>query len=235
MKDYPTLLFDLDGTITDPGEGITKSVAYALEKYGIAVKDRRSLYPFIGPPLRDSFRRIYGFSPEQAEDAVAKYREYYRDTGIFECTVYDGMETLLADLKRAGKRLVVATSKPEEFAVRILEHFGLNRYFDCVAGATMDASRGTKSAVIAYALGREGISDPSDAVMIGDRAYDILGAKRFYMDGIGVSFGYGSREELEQAGAIAVAEDVDALRRLLLCRRERPDSISGSLGNTLGG
>lgn len=216
MKDYPVIFFDLDGTITDPGQGITNSVAYALEKYGIAVADRHSLYPFIGPPLRDSFRKYFGFSPEQAEDAVAKYREYYRDTGIFECTVYEGIPQLLASLKRAEKRLVVATSKPEGFAVRIFEHFGLDGYFDCIAGATMDASRGTKSQVIAYALSRVGISDPSQVVMVGDREYDILGAREFGMDGIGVSFGYGSRQELEEAGAVAVADTVAELSRLLL-------------------
>ncbi len=216
MKAYQVILFDLDGTITDPGLGITNSVAYALEKYGIAVEDRRALYTFIGPPLRDSFRRYYSFTAKQAEDAVAKYREYYRDTGIFECTVYDGMAELLAQLKQAEKRLIVATSKPEEFAVRILEHFELARYFDRIAGATMDASRGTKSQVIAYALEQERIFDPSQVVMVGDREYDILGAKEFDIDGIGVSFGYGSREELEQAGAVAVAEDMEALSRLLL-------------------
>ncbi len=216
MKTYQVLLFDLDGTLTDPGKGITNSVAYALDKFGITVLDRRALYTFIGPPLLDSFQKYYEFTLEQAEDAVAKYREYYRDRGIFECTVYDGIPKLLAELKQAGKRLVVATSKPEEFAIRVLEHFGLARYFDCVAGATMDASRGTKSQVIAYALEREKISDTSQVVMIGDREYDILGAKAFGMDGIGVSFGYGSREELEQAGAIAVVDDVEGLSGLLL-------------------
>jgi phosphoglycolate phosphatase len=216
MKQYDVILFDLDGTITDPGEGITKSVAYALQQSGITVTDLTTLYPFIGPPLRDSFQRYFGQTPQQAEESVAQYRVYYRKQGIFECLVYPGIEELLKKLSEAGKTIVLATSKPEEFAVQLLEHFGLDRYFTCMAGATLDDSRDTKDKVIAYALERVGLSDTSKAVMIGDREYDILGAKKFGIDGIGVTFGYGSRQELEEAGAIALADSAHDLEALLL-------------------
>ena len=136
---FDTILFDLDGTLTDPGEGITNSVAYALRKYGIEVSDRSELYKFIGPPLKDSFMKYYGFDEDKAEEAIAYYREYFRDTGIFENRVYEGVEDMLRGLQANGKRIVLATSKPEEFAIRILEHFGLRKYFTVVAGASMDS------------------------------------------------------------------------------------------------
>lgn len=216
MKDYSTILFDLDGTLTDPGLGITNSVAYALERFGITVSDRTSLYKFIGPPLRDSFMAYYGFTPGEAERAVAVYREYYSVDGLFENEVYPGIPELLAKLKGAGKRLIVATSKPEGFSARILEHFGLMKHFDFVAGATLDGSRGTKIEVMNHAITSCGV-DPADAVMIGDREFDILGAKHFGLASIGVLFGYGSREELTKAGADRLAADVTELEQLL-CR-----------------
>ncbi len=206
---YNTILFDLDGTLTDPGVGITNSVAYALKKWGIKVADRTTLYPFIGPPLVDSFQRFFGFSTEQSEQAVVYYREYFREKGMFENEVYEGVEEMLRTLKAAGKRLVIATSKPEEFAVKILEHFGLARYFEYIVGATMDSSRSKKGDVIAYALKSCNITDRADAVMVGDREHDVLGAKENGLDSIGVLFGYGSREELEKAGATYVAETVE--------------------------
>lgn len=213
MKHYSTILFDLDGTLTDPGLGITNSVAYALNKFGIEVPDRTALYQFIGPPLRDSFMEYYGFSPEQAEDAIATYREYFSVEGLFENEVYPGIPELLARLKASGKTLIVATSKPEEFSRRILEHFGLLDFFTFVAGATMDGSRGTKIQVMEHAISTCGV-DVSDAVMIGDRKFDILGAKHFGLASVGVLFGYGSREELTEAGADALAESVEELTSL---------------------
>lgn len=149
---YETVLFDLDGTLTDPGEGITKSVAYALGKYGIGVADRAELYKFIGPPLHESFEIYYGFSAEQAKEAVEYYREYYRETGIFENIVYPGIEDMLEVLRNSGRTLAVATSKPEQFAKEILEHFHLAGYFEYVAGANMDGTRTKKDEVISYAL-----------------------------------------------------------------------------------
>ena len=212
---YQTILFDLDGTLTDPGVGITNSVAYALEKYGIQTADRTSLYPFIGPPLQDSFETFYHFSSTDAKQAVAYYREYYEEKGIYENLLYHGMEGLLADLSAAGKTLLVATSKPERFAVQILEYFQIQKYFTYIAGSHMDGRRSKKYEVIAYALQTAGIRDLSSAVMVGDREYDIAGAKQAGIASIGVLFGYGSRQELERAGADHLASNVEEIRRIV--------------------
>lgn len=212
MYDY--FLFDLDGTLTDPGLGITNSVAYALGKYGITVEDRRELYPFIGPPLRQSFSEFYGFDEEKTKEAVAFYREYFSEKGLFENEVYEGIPEVLSQLKQAGKKLLVATSKPEEFTNRILEHFGLAEYFDFVAGATMDETRNEKADIIAYALKQIADADPSKIVMIGDRKFDILGARENGIDSIGVLYGYGSRAELEEAQATFIVEKPEELLRL---------------------
>lgn len=203
---YQTVLFDLDGTLTDPGVGITNSVSYALEKYGIRTTDRAELYKFIGPPLQDSFEMFYGFSREEARKAVDDYREYYKDKGIYENRLYEGMDTLLQSLCEAGRTLLVATSKPEEFARQILDDFAISRYFTYVAGSNMDGTRSRKAEVIAYALEAGKIQDLSSAVMVGDREYDIAGAKEVGIDTIGVLFGYGSRQELEAAGADYLAK-----------------------------
>ena len=176
---YQYILFDLDGTLTDPGLGITNSVAYALKKMGIPVPERSELYKFIGPPLLDSFSQFFGLSREESEQAVTFYREYFRRKGIFENQVYPGIPELLAKLQESGRTLILATSKPEEFALRILEHFGLKTYFSFVAGATMDSSRCAKVDVIRYALENCGITDLSAAVMIGDREYDVIGWRTF--------------------------------------------------------
>lgn len=209
MSDYTHIFFDLDGTLTDPGVGITNSVAYALERYGIRVPDRQALYPFIGPPLVESFRRFYGFSPADARAAVDVYREYYADRGIFENRVYPGIPALLERLRSAGRTLVMATSKPEPFALRIAEHFGLAKHFFCIAGATMDETRAHKWEVIEYALSRCGAPDPARVLMVGDREHDVLGAQRCGLACLGVLYGYGSREELQRAGAVALAASVE--------------------------
>lgn len=214
---YQYVLFDLDGTLTDPGAGITNSVAYALNKYGIQVKDRTQLYKFIGPPLQDSFEMFYGFSKEDAKKAVGYYREYYHDKGIYENKLYGGTARMLGRLYDSGKTLLVATSKPEEFAVRILEYFDIRKYFAYAAGSNMDGTRVKKDEVIAYALDAGGISDRAAAVMAGDREYDILGAKTAGIDSIGVLFGYGSRKELETAGATYLAESVEDVGNII-CR-----------------
>ena len=203
---YDTVLFDLDGTLTDPGEGITNSVAYALRKYGIEVTDRRELYKFIGPPLVDSFMKYYDFSQEEALKAVEYYREYFRDKGIFENRVYEGVEDMLRQLHTMGKRLVLATSKPEEFALRILQHFDLKKYFSVVAGASMDSSRSKKGDVIAYALSMCDSIDKNIAIMVGDREHDIIGAKENGLRSIGVLYGYGSEDELKNSGADYIAK-----------------------------
>ena len=211
---YNWILFDLDGTLTDPGEGITNSVAYALKKYGIEVSDKSELYKFIGPPLRDSFMKYYGFSEDDALKAIEYYREYFRDTGIFENKVYEGVEDMLKSLCDIGRKIVLATSKPEEFAVRILEHFELSKYFAVVAGASMDSSRSKKGDVIAYALSMCGDIDKSTAIMIGDREHDIIGAKENGLKSIGVLYGYGSEDELKNCGAdyiVATTKDILSL------------------------
>ena len=160
---YKYVLFDLDGTLSDPGEGITNSVAYALAQFGIEVLDRRTLYPFIGPPLVDSFMKYYAMSEADAKRALAEYRVYFRAGGMFENKLYPDTVWLLETLKRAGITLVLATSKPEEFAEQILSHFGIRRYFDTVAGASMDESRNQKADVIAYAL-QKALDDNAYAV-----------------------------------------------------------------------
>ena len=203
---YKYILFDLDGTLTDPGIGITNSVMYALKKFGIEVEERASLYKFIGPPLMDSFQNFYGFTKEESELALKYYREYFRPKGLYENHVYDGVEDLLRELKASGKKIIVATSKPEEFAVEILKHFNLYQYFDFVGGASMDEKRVKKSDVIAYALEKGDVTDLDAVVMIGDREHDVYGAKQIGVDSIGVLYGYGDYEELEQAGADYIVE-----------------------------
>ena len=206
---YKYVLFDLDGTLTNPEIGITSSVMYALEQFGIEVKDRKELHPFIGPPLTYSFQTFYGLSKEDSELAVKYYRERFSVKGLYENEVYNGVEKMLQELKESGKTLIIATSKPEEFTLKILKHFDLYKYFDFIAGATMDGSRGEKSDVIRYALEISGIENKSEAIMVGDRNYDILGAKENGLDSIGVLFGFGDYEELTNAGADYIAKGVE--------------------------
>lgn len=208
MEQYNLILFDLDGTLTDPGEGIRNSVAYALAKYGIEVEDILTLNRFIGPPLAEGFQQFYGFSAEQAVQAVSFYREYYQDHGIFENHVYKGIPELLEQLRAKGKTLAVATSKPEVYARQILEHYGLGSYFDCVVGGNLDGTRCKKHEVIAAILEQYPASAGYQAVMVGDREHDIIGAKRMGLDSIGVLYGYGSLEELRTAHATALATTV---------------------------
>ena len=212
---YKYVLFDLDGTLTDPGEGITNSVMYALRHFGIEETDREKLFSFIGPPLVDSFMEKYGFSEEDAREATSEFRVYFRERGIFENVPYEGMKECLDELKERGHILAVATSKPEVFARRILERFGFLPCFDYVFGASMDETRTRKDEVIAYALEEMGVTDRSACVMVGDRSHDILGAKKNGLDAMGVLFGYGSREELEEAGARYIAETVEDIQRIL--------------------
>lgn len=216
MKNYSTIFFDLDGTLTDPGLGITNAVMYALERYGFELPPREALYKFIGPPLTWSFRTYYGFSEEESLKAVAVYREYFAEKGLFENELYPGVTELLSALRRAGKTLVIATSKPEAFARRIAEHFGFARYFHHICGAAMDESRGTKHEVIEYAIGKlDGVSR-GDILMVGDREHDILGAKASGLGSMGVLYGYGDRAEHEAAGADYIVETVEELGRALL-------------------
>ncbi len=215
MKNYNTILFDLDGTLTDPAQGIINSVIYSLRKMGIEETDRESLKKFIGPPLADSFREYYILSDEKAVQAVEYYREYFKVKGMFENSVYDDIETLLKSLNDKGKTLIIATSKPEEFSLQILEHFDLSKYFKYIAGATLDGSRSAKADVIKYALEKCGITDKEHTIMIGDRKHDIIGANENGIDSIGVLFGYGDIDELKNAGASYIAESVLDIEKYL--------------------
>ena len=214
MAEY--ILFDLDGTLTDPGEGITNSVAYALEKYGISVEDKTTLNPFIGPPLHESFQKYFNFSTLQSFDAVTKYREYYHDRGIFENRVYDGILDMLSHLKKAGKTVIMATSKPTVFAKRIAEHYGFDQYFDIIVGSELDGRRVDKAEVVKEALIQAGEPEKKSCIMVGDRLHDVLGAKKNGLLSIGVSYGYGGFEELKEAGADFIVDSVGELSKILL-------------------
>lgn len=217
MKQYQTLLFDLDGTLTDSGEGIMRSVQYALGAVGISVPDYRTLTAFIGPPLLASFREEYGLDDGTALRAVRAYRERFESVGIHENRVYEGIEDCLGRLQAAGKTLLVATSKPEPFAVQVLEEFGLVQYFAAVYGAPMDeTARSTKADIIRAALAGSGAADHARCVMIGDRKYDAEGAHAVGIDCIGVLYGYGSEQELLDAGVCAVAAAPGELCHMLL-------------------
>lgn len=210
------VLFDLDGTITDPKEGITKSVQYSLRKFGIEVEDLDSLCPFIGPPLVKSYENFYGFPHEQAMEAVEEYRVYYRKQGIFECELYDGIRELLKMLHEKGIQVLLATSKPEEFAIELLKHFDILKYFDVVAGSTMSGSRVEKEDVIQHALNQLTDFDASEAFMVGDRKFDYIGASKFDIPCILIGYGYGEMEELEACKPFAIKETVADLTEYLM-------------------
>ncbi len=202
MYDY--LFFDLDGTLTDSYDGITNSIMYALERLGISGYEKADMLPFVGPPLFESFAIMTKGDPDLTEKGVKLYREYYAEEGWAQNSVYDGVIDMLKALKEAGKKMAVATSKPEPFAVRIVEKFGLDKYFEFTAGASFDTSRAQKSDVLRYAVDRLG-ADKARSVMIGDRKHDVIGAKTVGLDAIGVLYGYGDRDELVSAGAKKIA------------------------------
>ncbi|MBS5216150.1 MAG: HAD family hydrolase [Clostridiales bacterium] len=211
------MLFDLDGTLTDPKEGITRCVQYALQSFGIEVKSLDELICFIGPPLRESFQNFYGMSEADAEKAVEKYRERFSAVGKFENSVLPGIIPMLKKLKEAGKIMALSTSKPWVFAEQILKKYELDSYFSVVVGSELDGTRDEKQEVILETLKRFGLEKGSkEAVMIGDRRHDILGAKKCGLDGIGVRFGYAEEGELEKAGAVMIADTVEELQRMLL-------------------
>jgi len=197
-KDY--LFFDLDGTLTESAPGIIRSARYALSRFGVTPDDA-VMMKFIGPPLLESFQRLCGLSEEQSREAIRLYREYFAEKGMFENSVYDGVREMLARLRAEGKILAVATSKPEIYAKQILDHFGLSEYFDFIAGAALDHVRMTKADVLQKAVAAVGLKDLDRGLMIGDRMHDAEGANTVGMQTLGVLYGYGSREELMEAGA----------------------------------
>lgn len=202
---YKTILFDLDGTLTDPYMGITNGIMYALDKMGMDIPPREELKSFIGPPLIDEFQRKYSMTLADAERSAAFYREYYTDKGLFENRVLDGAEEILKAVRDSGRRVYLATSKPDVMAVRILEHFGLLEYFDFVGAARLDGSIRTKTQVLQNILNETGCT-AEECILVGDRMHDILGAHEVGMKCIAVMVGYGSREEFSQYGADFVAE-----------------------------
>ena len=214
---YDLCLFDLDGTLTDPKLGITKSFQHALSSFGIH-EELDDLTKFIGPPLRESFRDFYGFSDADIEKAVAKFREYFAETGLFENAVYPNIPETLKKLKGGGKTLAVVTSKAKAYAVQILKHFGLDVYFSFVSGDEMDGSltKNGKRDIIRIAIDALDPERKMPVVMIGDRKHDIIGARDNGIDSIGNTWGYGSRDELETAGATWIVDAADELCRLII-------------------
>ncbi|MBE6349823.1 MAG: HAD family hydrolase [Spirochaetaceae bacterium] len=208
MKQYKYIFFDLDGTLTNPEMGITNCVAFALEKFGIHVENKKTLRKFIGPPLIPAFQQFYGLTKEESTQALIFYRERFSTLGLFENEIYPNIEDVLKTIKYKNKKIILATSKPEVYAQKILEHFGLHSYFDYIVGATMDESRSEKDAVIAYALKCANITDKSSVIMIGDTKFDGIGAAKNNIDFLGVLYGFGSKIDLELAGAKYFAEDV---------------------------
>ena len=212
MKDY--ILFDFDGTVFDTAEGITKCVQYALGKMGIEA-ELNELMCFAGPPLTEMFSLKYGMSEIEAERATELYSERYLPVGWMECKPFDGMHELLLKLRADGKKLAVATSKPTHLAKRILEQYNMTNDFDLICGSEFDGTRGKKWEVIEYVLQRFGI-EPNEAIMVGDRKYDVLGAKKCGLDCVGVRFGYAEPNELEEHGAVYIAETADDLYNYLV-------------------
>lgn len=214
-KKYDILLFDLDGTLTDPEEGISNAVKYSLSYFGIEENDMKKLRGFIGPPLIDGYMDICGFSYENALIARDKYRDYYSEKGVLENNIYPGIKDLLEEMKLIGKRMFVATSKPVVYADIILKHFGLFNYFEGVCGAEMSEKQHRKSNVIKKAISIAGESDLKKYLMIGDRKHDLIGANEVGIDSLGVLFGYGTKEELVEYCPKYIAETVSDLERIL--------------------
>lgn len=210
--EFETFLFDLDGTLTNPYMGITNGILYALDKLGIEPPPREELKCFIGPPLFDEFTRRFGMDADAANEAVRQYRVYYGEKGLFENELTEGAAELLAELKRRGKKVCLATSKPEPFSVRILRHFGIIGFFDFIGASDMEGNLGTKAKVIRHVFNKTGF-DRTSAVMVGDRCHDIIGAHTAKIPCIAVMTGFGSREEFERYGADFTAETLNDVLR----------------------
>ena len=212
------ILFDLDGTVMNTKEGITKCAAYALKHYGIIVEDLDSLDFFIGPPLHTTFQDIYGFDEKKAEEATSLYRERYRDFGVYECEPYPGITEVLQTLYERGYKMGIATSKPEVFAVQILEKFQIAKYFTYIIGSLMDNSRSDKKEVIEEAFAQFGVDNiytRDEVIMVGDRKHDIIGAKKMGIEAVGVRFGFAKGNELEEAGADYIADKPEDIVRII--------------------
>lgn len=209
------VFFDLDGTITDSREGIINGFEYALNYFGIKLEDRKYAEKFIGPSLSDSFRNEYKFNEQKTALAIEKYREYYSTIGLKESKLYEGIEELIKDLAK-DRNIILATAKPQIYSTKILENYGLKKYFRFISGATLDGTRGEKTDIIKYALDSLNPIDIEECIMVGDRYHDIEGAKTNNMKSIGVTYGFGSEEELKIAGANYIAHNADELRNILI-------------------
>lgn len=219
MKKYHTIAFDLDGTLTDPKRGLTSAFAYGLSKIGVKPESPESLKKFIGPPLRDSFKKEYSLTDGEADEALRLFREYFGVYGWWDNELYDGIHELLSSLKAAGKKIVLATSKPEVYSSKILNLFDLTKYFDFCEGASFDSSREKKSDVLTYALSQVGVESEDSlegAILVGDTLFDVEGAAEVGVDCCAVTYGYGKREELERAGATYVFDSVSEVAKMLL-------------------
>lgn len=215
MKKYEYLLFDLDGTITDSFESVANCFSYALKHFGVEVKNISELRPALGPPLKDSFMKLYGFDEEKAKRAVEKYRERYKIYNTIENKLYTGIESVLSRLNDAGYKLILATSKPEEYAVKILKYFNLDKYFYDICGASFNESRSEKEDVLKYLIEKNEIINRDLAVMIGDRKYDLEAAQKLCIDAIGVLYGYGDEEELSSYNNVFLAPTPEMLYNYL--------------------
>ncbi len=217
MRNYTHIFFDFDGTLFDTSEGVYKSFDYVADFYGIKIEDKSVYSTMIGPPLLESFSRVFGFSGDKLTEAMAKYREYYTARGMYECRLYDGLTKLIQALRDAGRKIFVATSKPEVYARAILEKKGILNLFDFVGGSDLEeAVRVNKVDIINYVLDTQGITDRASCLMIGDTHFDIQGACRAGLDSLGILWGFGKREALESAGATYIAENPQSVQELLL-------------------
>lgn len=216
MKNYEVIIFDLDGTLSNSKEGITKSIQYALSKLGIEENDLNSLEHFIGPPLKDELMKSYDMSEEVATEGVAYYRERYTPIGLYETEIYPGTEKMLDNLKKAGKYIALATSKPQAMAEEVLIYLKIDKYFDKVMGAELHGPRQSKTAVLEALFEEIPMKDKAKYIMIGDTCFDIDGANNMGIDSMGVTFGFGDKEEMLKHGAITIAETTDEITAFLL-------------------
>lgn len=212
---FDIILFDLDGTLTRSEQGIVNSVLYALGEMGITEQDREKLKQFIGPPLKESFMKYYGFNESEAANAVDYYRVYYKKRGIYEAPLYDGVKETLTALRSAGRSLYVATSKPEVFAKQIIGHLGVDGLFEDIVGSNLDGTKVNKAEVITELLEKNQIADKSKVLMVGDREHDIFGAKNVGISSVGVLYGYGNYDELNNAGADYIIENIEELINII--------------------
>lgn len=216
MKKYDVIIFDLDGTLSNSKEGITKCAQFALEKQGIIVENLNDLEKFIGPPLLDSFIDFYNLTLEQATQAVADYRSRYAPIGVYETAIYPGTEKMLETLKESGKYIAMATSKPQAMAEEVLRYLNIDKYFDKVKGADLHGPIQSKDAVLNALFEMIDIKDKSKCLMVGDTCFDIDGANKVGIDSIGVSFGFGNVDEMTQHGALAIANTMEELTKIIL-------------------